>query len=324
MQIIVGLAVLLLILMIVFTVLLAHSIEVVASKTGSAIGTALLACATSLPLWVFAIMFALEGETTIAMINIVGTNIADITVVLGILALIKPLTIENNFKKGAFALIVIILTVALAIFSVTLFPTFNFSTHESNGSFSFNFSEGIIIFVLFAVFIFILQLISRNSGNSLSHNKSLLAGISMSVIWGTLVCYVAAQAVLVIIHIARYYHMPEIIIGTVIVVIGTAFPEFAIGVVSIAMKKDKDVYGNMITSVVVNLCLSLGIILMFTAILVEKFIIAYHLPFMLIAIAASVILMHPKYQHLTRIHAIVLIGIYVLYLIGIAMTFSFF
>jgi cation:H+ antiporter len=316
-------AVSLLVAMIVFTVLLEHSIEIVASKTGTSIGTALLACASSLPLLVFSVIFALQGLTTTALVNIVGTNIANVTVVLGILALIKPLTIEENFKKGITAVIITILILILMLVNISFDG--GASILPQNYGFELIFWEGIIIFVLFGLFIALMQLFSKKEKNNSTKEHNLLFGVFGSIIFGLIVCWTAAQAVSVLIHIAQIYHLPEIIVGTVLVIIGTSFPEFAVGIVSIGMKKDKDVYGNLISSVMVNICLGIGIIVLLTRnLVIDASLMAYQIPFMILALLLSVYLIQPRFKHLNRKHAFILIGTYVLFLIGLQLHFVFF
>jgi cation:H+ antiporter len=302
--------------MIIFTVLLEHSIEDVASKTGSAIGTGLLACASSLPLLVFSVVLGLKGLTTSALIGIIGTNVANLTIVLGVLGLIKPLNIGNNFKKGFVAIFVSLIVVTL------VFVTISFSSDSiitfSEKEFQLDFIEGIIIFGLFAIFILFIQIISGKS--TITHSKKekkLSTSIILSIVYGIIVCWAASQSVNVLIHIAKIYDLPQIIIGTVLVVVGTSFPEFAIGIVSISMKKNEEVYGNLITSVIVNLCLGMGIILLFRNIIVDKSLITFQIPFMIFAIIMSVFMISPKYEKLTRVHSLILIGLYLIYLIGI-------
>lgn len=314
-MIVIGIAVGLILILSLSTILLDKSIVTVANYTGNAVGIVLLAFASSLPLLVIAITQALSGNPQLALTTIIVTNIANVTLVLGTLAFISPLRIEKNYMIGIAATVVTISVILLMFIEFTSSTDFSMTVNPTQGSLGS--LEGLLILGLFAIFVIIVHFLS-NSHHAISKNKSLTDAILLAVGFGILVSWSANQLVIVSIHLAQIYNLPEIIVGTVLVVVGTSLPEFSVGFVAMGKGESEKVFTNLITSSMVNLCIALGVILLFQSFIVDIPNMSYNLIALIIVTILAVHYLHPKYQELTRWHGIILVGVYVLYLVGLS------
>ncbi|MFC1774973.1 hypothetical protein ACFLZN_01510, partial [Nanoarchaeota archaeon] len=208
----------------VCAIFLEQNVAKIASKTGSDIGTALLAMASSLPLLVIAVTLALEGRPDLVLINIIGASIANLSLVLGVLALIKPLRRGHSFGRGVLAFFV------LAISMSVLYIAFEGFMPYVMMDYTINLFDGYVLLVMFVVFVFSLRFFELHEGGHLESKNSAMESV-LAIIFGLAVVWFASTTVRALILIAEHFALPAIIIGSVIGVIGASLPEFAIGVV---------------------------------------------------------------------------------------------
>ena len=110
------------------------------------IGMTILAMGSSAPEMMVSATAALDGKTDTAVGNVLGSNIANIALILGITALIKPLAISSPVLRREFPLMIAVTLLAGVIM---------WNNH-------LGFYEGVLLFVLFGVFILAMLKISRN------------------------------------------------------------------------------------------------------------------------------------------------------------------
>ncbi len=204
------------------------------------IGLTIVSFGTSAPEILVSIMATLDDAGTLAIGNAIGSNIANIALVLGATALIAPLPVKNTvrYKEMPLMLAVTILAGAL-LFNLRL-----------------DMFDSIILFIALIISLIIF---SRTQSDSQSQEDNEIADISTtkSIVWLVLglILLVASSKALVwgATEIAVSLGVSDLIIGLTIVAIGTSLPELAASITS-ALKGHHDIaIGNIIGSNIFNI-----------------------------------------------------------------------
>lgn len=220
------------------------------------IGMTILAMGSSAPEMMVSATAALEGKTDTAVGNVLGSNIANIALILGITAMIKPLSISSAVLRRELPLMIAVTLIAGMIL---------WDGH-------LGFYEGIVLFALFAAFILAMLRISRaekESGNSdamLEEQESEIPeGVSngkaaMWVVIGLIILPLAADRLVdSAVIIAQHFGMSDLVIGLTIIAIGTSLPELAASLAGVLKGEDDMAVGNIIGSNVFNILAVMGI-----------------------------------------------------------------
>ncbi|GAL32470.1 inner membrane protein YrbG predicted calcium/sodium:proton antiporter [Vibrio maritimus] len=220
------------------------------------IGMTILAMGSSAPEMMVSATAALEGKTDTAVGNVLGSNIANIALILGITAMIKPLSISSAVLRRELPLMIAVTLIAGLIL---------WDSH-------LGFFEGVILFALFAAFILAMLRISKaekESGNAdalLDDQESEVpegvsnAKAAMWVVIGLIVLPLAADRLVdSAVVIAQYFGMSDLVIGLTIIAIGTSLPELAASLAGVLKGEDDMAVGNIIGSNVFNILAVMGI-----------------------------------------------------------------
>ena len=233
------------------------------------IGLTVVAFGTSLPELVVSIVAAIEGSSPIAIGNVVGSNIANVGLVLGLSSLIFPLKINLiQIKRD-----LIIYIFVCAIFS--LFCMNGTITRE----------EGLILFlsvIMYTWYSFYNPTVSDNE-EIIDENHSNLWMLCLFIFSGiALLSFGANLFIKGAIDIARYFGISEIVIGMSIVALGTSLPELATSVIASFRKQHGISIGNIIGSNLFNLLSVIGIVSLLSPIESPKEILFFEIPYMVI------------------------------------------
>ncbi len=217
------------------------------------IGLTVVAFGTSAPELTINVLSAVEGSTDIAIGNILGSNIANILLILGIAAIIFPLPIlkSSRNKEIPFSLIA----------AVVLWLLANDKLFDSSVTGNFiSAMDGIILLIFFCFFLFYSFRLAKTPGiksetvKSITINKSIfliLIGLTGLYFGGK---YMVEGAI----NFASSIGMSQRVIGLTIVAIGTSIPELATSVVA-ALKKNAGIaVGNVVGSNIFNIFFVLG------------------------------------------------------------------
>lgn len=218
------------------------------------IGMTILAMGSSAPEMMVSATAALEGKTDTAVGNVLGSNIANIALILGITALIKPLSISSSVIRRELPLMI----------GVTLLAGGLLWDNR------LGFYEGVLLFVLFAIFILAMLKISRSeqkNGDALleEHESEIPQGVSnpkalMWVVIGLILLPIAASLLVDnSVIIAKYFGMSDLVIGLTIIAIGTSLPELAASLAGVLKGEDDMAVGNIIGSNVFNILAVMGL-----------------------------------------------------------------
>ena len=234
------------------------------------IGLTVVAFGTSLPELVVSIVAAIGGSSPIAIGNVVGSNIANVGLVLGISSLIFPIKINLSQIKNDLI--------------IYIFVCLMFSAFCMNGSISRQ--EGLILFLsvlIYTWYSFYYSSSKNNDEDANDKNPSNLRILFILIISGiTLLSFGANLFVKGAIDIARYFGISEIVIGMTIVALGTSLPELATSVIASFRKEHAISIGNIVGSNLFNLLSVIGIVSLVSPIESPKEILFFEIPYMII------------------------------------------
>ena len=234
------------------------------------IGLTVVAFGTSLPELVVSIVAAIGGSSPIAIGNVVGSNIANVGLVLGVSSLIFPIKINLSQIKNDLI--------------IYIFVCLMFSAFCMNGSISRQ--EGLILFLsvlIYTWYSFYYSSSKNNDEDANDKNPSNLRMLFILIISGiTLLSFGANLFVKGAIDIARYFGISEIVIGMTIVALGTSLPELATSVIASFRKEHAISIGNIVGSNLFNLLSVIGIVSLVSPIESPKEILFFEIPYMII------------------------------------------
>lgn len=217
------------------------------------IGLTVVSFATSMPELIVSLQAALKGFSDISLGNVIGSNIANIGLVLGITAIISPIVIDRDFYKYNWP-VMILFSVALYFFLL------------NDNVLSLLEGVGFIVAMVFYLFFLIRQ--SRRKTKVVVDEiaaEDTLKGISYFKIFSWLLIGGAAlwggSELLVkgAVELATAMGVSERVIAVTMIAVGTSVPELAASVIA-ALKKEKAIsLGNLIGSNIFNIGSVLGI-----------------------------------------------------------------
>lgn len=220
------------------------------------IALTIVAFGTSLPELSVSIESMISNNGDIVLGNVIGSNIINILLILGVSSIIMKLNVDKKVLKRDFP-ILLILTLGLSIFlEDTMFgKDFNVLSRF----------ESFILLLVFGVFIYFLVLDTKKENNKVEVPKYRL-GKSFFVTFLGAICVVLGSEVVIdsSIKIAEALKISERVISLTIVALGTSLPELVTSVVASIKKEDELAVGNIIGSNLFNIGIVLALpILMF-------------------------------------------------------------
>lgn len=245
------------------------------------IGLTIVAMGTSMPEAAVSITAALQENAGITIGNIVGSNILNILIILGVTALIANVAIQKSTLYYEIPYMIAI-TIVLMIFGIT------------GGEISF--IEGIIFWLLFIVFLGYLFVMSKK-GNSQENEEvkdiPVWKCILFMLVGGVMVVKGSDFAVSGASAIARFFGMSERFIGLTIVAFGTSLPELVTSVTAAKKGNAGIAIGNIVGSNIFNILFVIGTTALICTVPFEsKFIIDT-----IIAIASGAVLWLGTYKN---------------------------
>jgi len=218
------------------------------------IGLTIVAFGTSAPELVVNLLASLSGNTDIAIGNILGSNIVNILLILGVTAIIYPLTVQKStvWKEIPFALLAVIVLVFMASDALI----------DGAGSSLLSRIDGLVLMSFFVIFLYYIVGMAKQAPAEDSEAPADMTTMrSWILISGGLIGLVIGGKWIVdgAVVFAQSLGVSEALIGLTIVAIGTSLPELATSVVA-AFKKNTDIaVGNIVGSNIFNIFWILGI-----------------------------------------------------------------
>lgn len=224
------------------------------------IGLTVVSFATSFPELLVSLNAALQGAPAIAINNVIGSNIANIGLVLGITAICTTIEVDPSFYKFNWP--------ALLIFSLLVYA---FMQNDQQLT-SF---EGAVLFIALLVFIILLIKRSRRTNLETDPEMDNLSEVSYFkiIIWlavgGLALFYGADWLVDGAIVVAEQMGVSEAVISVSLVALGTSIPELSASIIAVIKKEKALSLGNLIGSNIFNIGSVLGLTAMVDSIPVK-------------------------------------------------------
>ena len=219
------------------------------------IGLTIVAFGTSTPELVVNIYAAINGNTEIAIGNILGSNIVNILLILGVSAVISPLIVreETVLKEIPLSFLAAVILGVLANDLFIDHLTYSALTRI----------DGFVLLSFFLVFMYYIFSLVQNQRRMSTTSQYKLYGPVRSVLFivlGLAGLYIGAQWVVTgSVKLAQALGLSELFIGLTIVAVGTSLPELATSVVA-ASKRNADIaVGNIVGSNIFNVFFILGV-----------------------------------------------------------------
>ena len=227
------------------------------------IGLTIVSFGTSAPELLVSIQAALSGNPDLAIGNVVGSNIANLALVLGLTVLILPMVVDKTS---------LLVNWLVMIFATLMFCIFSYTNQ------AVVFWEGVVLFSLLIIYLlyFFFNLKSNNSNHDSQDQKKdntwvaliyFIAG-SAGLYYGSKM--LVSSAVIIAIDVLG---LSEAVVGATIVAFGTSLPELVASIVAAFRKQPGISIGNLIGSNIFNLLAVIGITSIITPISIfETFI----------------------------------------------------
>ena len=275
------------------------------------IGLTVVSFATSLPELLVSLNAALNGSPSIAINNVVGSNIANIGLVLGITALIGTIYVDKTFYKFNWPV--------LMLFSML----FYYFLSNDNKLSTF---EGAILFIGLIVFVIsVLRKSSYTEPDDSIDELTVVSNFKIGVwlfIGGAALYFGSDWLVKGAIVIAKEIGVSEAVISVSIIAVGTSVPELAASVMAVVRNEKAISLGNLIGSNIFNIGSVLGLTAMIKPIIVEDpLIVSRDLIWMLVFAAILLPLAFILKRHeLKKAEGFVLVFIYGIFIYMVFMS----
>lgn len=277
------------------------------------IGLTIVALGTSLPELVVTIISSSSGNTDILVGNVIGSNICNLLLILGVTGIIKPIKFEKSTIRQNLPLLIGI-NILVLIMSLGLF---------SSEKLLFTRLDGIILLIIALIYFscpIIKYIQDKNSNTQFNNsntdnikNNSIIKNIIYILLGGLALKYGGDFVVNSATSIATILNIPERIISLTIVALGTSLPELITSIVAILKHNDDLAEGNIIGSCIINFCLILGL----GATISNLPLSAKYIEDLFLLLASTVIIwlygLGNKDNTLTRSNGLVLVAIYLIY-----------
>lgn len=239
--------------------------------------------------------------------NIVGSNIANVGLAIGLAALISP--VACKYKEIRFELI----SMMVAVFVVTLMSLTG----------ALGLIEGTILVASLFVFVFLAYRLKGKDKIDVKDEKvsKVVEESIKTPLWKSVLLVVVGLALLYFgarafidgaVVLAEMFGVSDLMIGLIVVAVGTSLPELCICIIAAYRKENEIVVSNIVGSIVFNCFFALGVGVMYTTVPVTHYTMVFHLPVMIL-MAGLLALMIRSGNRINRLEGVALIGVYVVY-----------
>lgn len=249
-----------------------------------------------------------SGDTPqIILGNVVGSNIANVGLAIGLAALISP--IACKFSEIRFEVI----SMMVAVFVVTLMALTG----------ALGFIEGAILVAALFVFVFLAYRLKKDNKKEEPQETPIVKEedknapmwkSAVMVVLGIVLLYFGATVFIDgAVELATIFGISELMIGLIVIAVGTSLPELCICLLAAYRKENEIVVSNIVGSIVFNSFFALGVGVLFTTVPVSYYTLVFHLP-MMILMAGLLALMIRSGNKIVRWEGALLVGIYIVYI----------
>ena len=212
------------------------------------IGLTIVAFGTSAPEFAVSISSILSNNHDIVLGNVIGSNILNILLILGVSSLFNPLVVKSNTVKKEIPIMILMTCLFAVLLSDSIF--------DSNVVNSFTRSDGIILFLFFLIFIYYLISMSLSNGKSIIVDKkrmSLFKAFIYTILGIVMIFFGSRFVVSSSSVIAAILGVSEKMIALTIIALGTSLPELVTSVVASRKNECDLAIGNVVGSCIFNM-----------------------------------------------------------------------
>lgn len=281
------------------------------------IGLTIVAFGTTAPELVVNVMAALKGTPQVGFGNIIGSNIANILLVLGVTALIFPIKVERTaiWKEIPVALLAVIV----------LFIVSNYVIIDKIDMNTITRASGLILLCFFGIFIYYSIEVFRQNKKKLEkreigveHRPTI--PIALMIIGGLVALFIGGKwTVDGAVFIAQQVGLSQFLISATVIAIGTSLPELATGITAARKQQTGIAVGNVAGANIYNIFWILGITALIAPVAVPSFI---NTDIMIMGAATLLLLAFifiGKHREIERWQGGIFIGLYVAYIVFLIM-----
>lgn len=229
---------------------------------GVIIGLTIVAMGTSAPELAVSVSAGLSGSNAIAVSNVVGSNIFNLLVVLGICAVMKPLPVDSGIKKRDCP-IMLVVTLLVGILSGNFVLAGKCSDiHNVDAAAGELYRwNGLILIAIFILYLLYTVRVAMKNRTEEDESEPVSLGKSiLFIVFGLIAIIIGGQLVVNSARVlALAWGMSETLVGLTIVAIGTSLPELVTSVVASSKGENGMAIGNVVGSNLFNLLLILGV-----------------------------------------------------------------
>lgn len=277
------------------------------------IGLTIVAIGTSMPELMVSVTSAIEGHSDISLGNIIGSNISNLFLILGICSIINPLTFkrETRIIENPFTVFVTVLLFLLCI---------------NGGNNTITKVEGTILLILCVIFI-IYNIIMAKKGNEfdkeilLDESKESMLKSVIKIVLGIVALKFGGDFVVNgASSIAGRIGITEKMISLTIVAFSTSLPELITSITATRKGQVDMAIGNIVGSQIFNILLIIGVASVLHPITYSP---SYNLDFMVLITGTILFSLFPyigKKDEMTRKNGIIFLVIYIIYMINMVIT----
>lgn len=216
------------------------------------IGLTIVAFGTSAPELAVSLKSIMSNSDSLAIGNVIGSNIFNILFILGVCSIIKSMKVKNATVKKEIPMTLMVTILLSILISDNLFNSASINVLSR--------SDGFVILLFFCVFIYYLFSTMRKSKVEKEEAKYKLGKSLILTLLG-IIAIVAGSNIVVdsAIEIAEYFKISERVIGLTIIAIGTSLPELVTSIVALRKGETDIAIGNIIGSNIFNIGIVLGL-----------------------------------------------------------------
>jgi cation:H+ antiporter len=271
------------------------------------IGLTVVSLATSAPELIISIKSALIGSPDLSISNVLGSNIANIGLVLGLTVFLSPIKITKDIYKYDWPIMMFSAIYFFIIISDKIINSY----------------EGVILVCLLITTIYFLIKKQHNSEEDIDLEVKPIESMSQALLFlivGGIFLYLGSDWFISgAMSIANSIGISERIIGITVVSIGTSIPELATSMVAIFNKEKGISLGNLLGSNIFNVFAVLGITSIITPLTVSDLNIVNFDIYVMLLFSAIIfpLFFYPKKLELGRIEGIMILSFYSFYILYI-------
>lgn len=218
------------------------------------VGLTIVSFGTSAPEFAVSVQAMLSGSGDIILGNVIGSNILNILLILGVSALVHDLKVKNDTVKREIPIVLLLTSAFIVLMYDSLFGV---------GENTITRGDGMVILLFFSIFLYYLFFMMRHRKNEESSDKEIVFSLRKSLIFSILGIVATVIGSNLVVEsatvIAKEVGISERIVGLTMIALGTSLPELVTSIVATKKGEYDIAIGNVVGSNIFNIGIVLGL-----------------------------------------------------------------